>query len=177
MLSILKRTYAQNDGRIFTYHADKGAYAEIKSFEVYIAQIAEQEFYKPIQFFLHKLHGMAARIAGVIHTWNHTNPEDIPITIDEMALGIELAESYIPHAVFAYSPSGNSAYYDSQKILSWVRRHNHWCFKARDIAQGISNMTNANIFPALDLLEQHNYLRQIIIPEKSRICVMHPRFI
>jgi len=112
----------------------------------------------------------------VIHAWNHEQPEQYPITHQEMLLGIQIADAHIAHAYFAFDQSGTSAFYDAQKILAWVKRHGYGRFTSRNIAQEISNMTNANIHPALDLLEQHNILAQIIIPNRSRICVLHPHF-
>ena len=175
--SILDRCYTQNsEYEIFTYKVDREAYLKAKDFELDIKKNANDDHCKSLRFFLDKLHGTATRIAGIIHTWNHEKPEEIPISADEMELGIQIAALHVDHAVFAYSPSGSGAYYDAGKILDWVRSHNKLRFTVREIGQGKYKMTNDKIYPALDLLEEHNYLRQINYPGRSTICVMHPRF-
>ena len=174
---MLARNYTQDSEReIFSCSVETEAYGEIKRYEAVIASHVAEGQYKHMEPFLNKLHGTAVRLAGVIHAWNHEQPEQHPITHQEMLLGIQIADAHIAHASFAFDPTGTSAFYDAQKILAWVKRHGYGRFTSRDIAQGISNMTNANIHPALDLLEQHNILGQIIIPNRSRICVLHPHF-
>jgi len=174
---MLDRNYTQDSGReIFTCSVDREAYETIKRYQATVANLVADGKHKHMEPFLNKLHGTAVRLAGVIHAWNHEHPEQHPITREEMMLGIQLADAHIAHASFAFDPTGSSAFCDAQKILVWVKRHRRGRFTSREIAQGISNMKNADIHPALDLLEQHNILVQIIIPNRSRICVMHPHF-
>lgn len=174
---MLQRNYTQDSEReIFICTVDKDAYREAKQYQAHIANLVAGGKHKHMESFLDKLHGTASRIAGVIHAWTHDQPEQYPITNQEMLLGIQIADAHREHASFAFDPSGIGAFHDAQKILAWVKRHGHSMFKARDIAQGISNMTNVNIYPALDLLQQHYILAQIIIPGRSRLCVMHPQF-
>lgn len=174
---MLQRNYTQDCEReIFTCAVEKDAYQTVKQYEAQIADLVGMGKHKHMEPFLNKLHGTAVRIAGVIHAWNNEYPEQHPITLQEMSLGIQIAHVHINHASYAFAPCGNSAFYDAQKILDWVKRHKYSRFTARDIGQGISNMKNINIHPALNLLEQHNILAQIIIPGRSRICVMHPSF-
>ena len=93
-----------------------------------------------------------------------------------MQAGIQIARAMLPQAEYALSPVGFQAVDDAKKILEWVRRHRHHAFTSRDIAQNSGVRTVDKIFPALDLLEQHNILTQLSVPNKPRMCLMHPLF-
>lgn len=175
--SMLARNYTQNPKReIYVAKADAEAYRQIKEFECYISTGLAQGHFANAQPFMRKLHGTAGRIAFLIHAWRYDQPEAHLISGQDMQLGISIANMLMPHADYAFSPSGLCAYTDAQKILAWVRKHKCGRFTSRDIGQGVENMRKENIFPALDLLAQHNVLAQLIIPNRSRECVVHPQF-
>jgi hypothetical protein len=174
---MLERNYTQDSDReIFYIPIENGAYDEIKRYQRQNEKDIKSGRYAYMKPFMSKLHGTAVRIAGVLHAWKHEFPEQHPITREEIQFGIKIADAYIPHAEFAFREDGVKALNDAQKIINWIKRHSKDTFTARDIAQGVSGMKNDNINPALDLLEQHNVLAQIIFPGHSRICVLHPDF-
>lgn len=175
--AMLERNYTQDSEReIYEIGVTAEAYWEIKEFERYIAEKHEAAGPEHMKAFMRKLHGTAVRIVGIIHAWNYDNPEEYPISREEMLAGIHIAWSIAPHAEYALNPSGLCAYKNAQEILKWVRRHKHPRFDSKEIAQYSGVTATAKIFPALDLLEQHNMLTQLITPKKPRLCVMHPRF-
>jgi hypothetical protein len=175
--SMLGRNYTQDQNReIYTISVSQEAYKIIKSFELEIANQISYSCPPYLISFMKKLHGTAARIAGILHTWIYDEPEKYLVDANEMQAGIAIARMITDHANYAFNPSGLCAYYDALKIIEWFRRHRRYIFTSRDVGQGIGNMTNANTFPALDLLEQHNIITQLITPNHPRICAVHWSF-
>ena len=127
--------------------------------------------------YLRKLHGLVARIATILHIWRYQQPEKDLVSRNDVILAKKIVQQLNIHAEYAFSPSGLSAYYDAQKIIDWLTRHDHSFFTSTDVAKGIESMKNENIFPALDALENLNIIRQHIAPGKSRLCVVHRGFI
>lgn len=175
--AMLERNYTQDsDRKIHEITVTADAYEEIKKFEKEIAENCIERAPGHMKAFLRKFHGTAIRIASTIHAWNYGAPEKNPISKKEVLAGISIAQKIGPHAEYALNPSGLCAHENAQKILAWVRRHRHLRFNSRDAAQGSGVTTTTKIYPALDLLERHNMLTQLITPKKPRECVMHPRF-
>ena len=177
LAAMLKRNYTQDaDRQIFEVKPTQEAYQAMKAFQKQVAAGIEGGAPNHMKAFMRKLHGTAARIAGVLHAWAYDEPEQHPITLREVEAGISIALAISPHAEFAFNPTGLCAYEDAQKILTWVKRHKESMFDSRQIAQYSGVTTNAKVFPALDLLEKHNMLTQQISPCRPRKCVMHPSF-
>ena len=129
-----------------------------------------------LESFVVKLAGTAVRIAGVLHAWQFAKPEQHALSHQTILAGIEITRAILPHARYAFSTSGFRAYGDALKILKWVKRHQQFGFTSRDIAQYSGVKTNEKIFPALDLLAQHNILTQLVTAHKPRVCLMHQGF-
>ena len=127
--------------------------------------------------YIRKLHGLVARIATILHIWRHQQPEKESVSRKDVIVADKIVRQLNTHAEYAFSPSGLSAYYDAQKIIDWITRHRHSFFTSTDVAKGIENMKNENIFPALDALEKLNIIRQHIEPQKARLCVVHKDFL
>ena len=164
----------------FVYTLTSDAYARIKQFE---SECHEQILKTDggVVAFLKKLHGTAVRIAGLIHVWNHYGTSNYQINLAEIEMAINILYPIYTHASYAFSPKGLLGRGDAIKILKWVCKHKKNRFNSRNIAQFVrdaagNKMDNGKIFPALELLEGRNYLRQHIEPDKARECVMHPRF-
>ena len=117
--------------------------------------------------------GMIARISALLHIWRHIDPEKYAVSKNDILLAEYIVNRLVLHAQYAIHPSGLQAYYDSQKIIEWIIRHRCNAFNSTQVARGISGMTNKNIFPALDTLERLNVIRQLILPDKPRLCVCH----
>ncbi|CAK7067292.1 MAG: hypothetical protein DELT_01701 [Desulfovibrio sp.] len=175
--AMLERNYTQDaDREIFEIKPTPEAYREIKAFQKEVAEGIERDTPDYMKAFMRKLHGTATRIAGVLHAWTYDRPEQHLLGLREIQAGISIALAISPHADFAFNPTGLCAYEDAQKVLAWVRRHKGAVFDSKQIAQYSSVTTNAKVFPALDLLEKHNILTQLITPGRPRQCAMHPYF-
>lgn len=177
IMRMLERNYTQEKNRqIFTISVEPNARREIEEFRTEMKNICDEFAYVAEVEFLSKLAGTASRIAGILHAWQYAYPHEELLSQQTMQAGIQIARVISRHAGHALLPSGFRAVAEAKKILEWIRRHRHVSFTSRDIGQGVSGMRNANIFPALDLLEQNNILTQHIIPSKPRMCLMHPSF-
>lgn len=177
--SMLNRNYTQSQNReLLTINLTDSAYHEVKAFQKEMENILtlNSAITDSFKSFIRKLHGTAVRIAGVLHAWRYAEPEKHPIAAQDMQSGISIAHAIAVHAEYAADPIGLCAYANAQKILSWVRRHRHTQFTSKDIAQNSGVKTNDKIFPALDLLERHNILTQVVTPNHPRLCMIHPRF-
>lgn len=179
LTSMLERNYTQESNReIFRIQLEPLARQEIENFQNELRFSGYlNSCHDSLKFFADKLAGTAARIAGIIHAWRVDEPEKCDISQQTMQAGIQIARAMLPQAEYALSPRGFQAVDDAKKILEWVRRHRHSSFTSRDIGQNSGVRTNDKIFPALDLLEQHNILTQLSVPNKPRMCLMHPSFV
>jgi hypothetical protein len=177
--TMLERNFTQENNReIFNIQISASARQRIENFQRGLKNmLSAYSDSSGLQYFVDKLAGHAARIAGILHAWQYDEPEKYDISDQAMFSGIQMAQAILPHARYAHNPSGFQAVKDAEKILSWVRRHRYMAFSSRDIAQYSGVKTNKKIFPALDLLEQHNILTQLVLPQKSRMCLMHPNFV
>lgn len=126
---------------------------------------------------IRKLHGLIARIATILHIWQHQEPDKELVSKHDVLLAEYIVLQVKKHAEYAFSPDGLCAYYDAQKITDWIKRHRYPSFTSTDVAKGVENMRNENIFPALDALEALNIICQHISPGKPRICVVHRNFL
>jgi hypothetical protein len=177
--TMLERNFTQKNNReIFNIQVSPFARQQIEDFQRELKNMLSiYSDSSGLQYFVDKLAGHAARIAGVLHAWQYDEPEKYDISDNTMFSGIQMARAILPHARYAHNPSGFQAVKDAETILIWVRRHGHRVFSSRDIAQYSGVKINDKIFPALDLLAQHNILTQLVYPQKSRMCLMHPEFV
>ena len=177
LTSMLERNYTQECMReIFSIKPEISARQHLEGYHNWIRNNMQFNSHDSLKFFDDKLAGTAARIAGILHAWRYDEPEKHDLSLMTMQAGIQIATALRPHASYALSPVGFQAVDDAKKILEWVRRHRNHAFTSRDIAQNSGVRTVDKIFPALDLLEQHNILTQLSVPNKPRMCLMHPLF-
>ena len=174
---MLERNFTQERERVIhTITVSQDAYDAVKACEGQVGAWLREGKYLHMEPFMRKLHGSTARIAGVLHAWQYDEPELHPVSLATMQTAIAITSALIPHAAYAFDTNGLRAYKDALKIIAWIWRHGKTRFNSRHIAQGIAGMKNENIFPALDLLEQHCVLAQHIDPPHPRECVLNPRF-
>ena len=161
--------------KIDTLTLSAEAVAMLESFADKNERLAQDEDHKPMEAFLHKLRGMACRIAGVIHVWSNFPEWPVEISAETMALAINIAETLIFHAEYAFKPSGLSAVKDAEKIETWIKRHRHYVFTYRQALQGVYGLDKKRLMPALDALQRANKIAQHPDLDKIRICVVNPR--
>ena len=175
---ILDFCYTQDPEReIFNIYCDANAYSLIKDFEAENSRDIESGLYRNMVPFIRKLHGHAARLAGVIHVWNYPRPHEHPITVDEMQAGIALAKIAREHAIIAYNSELRETKHYAIKILEYVQRQD-WSrsrplISAVDLQRNIYGLEKTKCHPALDFLEEHNFIRQHHEPGHARLCILH----
>ncbi|WP_205240613.1 DUF3987 domain-containing protein, partial [Desulfoprunum benzoelyticum] len=163
---MLKRNFTQDKNReIRTVNVTPEAYEHVKDFEKCIKQQIDSGMYLPMQSFLSKAHGAAVRLALCIHAWNNPTPEERPITLEEMVAAVSLMEVIVEHAGSAFAPEHVQTCTDANEILKWIYRCD-WterrAFTDVDVRTAISGLTKKQCHAALDLLGQHNYIRQYL---------------
>lgn len=175
--AMFERNFTQKkDREIFTIQLAPEARMKIELYQRELKETVLPYSTDGLESFVEKLAGTAVRIAGVLHVWQFDKPEQHALSHQTILAGIEITRAILPHARYAFSTSGFRAYGDALKILKWVKRHQQFGFTSRDIAQYSGVKTNEKIFPALDLLAQHNILTQLVTAHKPRVCLMHQGF-
>lgn len=179
---MLKRNYTQDKNReIRTVSVTPVAYELVKAFEQDMKQYVTNPEYLHMSSFLAKAHGAVVRLALCVHAWNNPEPEQLPITQEEMEAAISLMDVIIEHANIAFTPERSQACVDAQEIIDWIHRCD-WAdtipvFQAHDAMNAISGLNKKRCHAALDLLEQHDYIRQYFEAGRDRICVLNPQLV
>lgn len=173
--SMLQRNYSQSGSReIFKCTVSQGGYRKLKNFQLGMHEVtAHSEHDRPLSAYWWRQPGLAARLAAVLHAWHSDEPEKTHISEEDVESACSIVDCIATHGAYAFSPCGIQAYYNAEKIFEWIKRHKFNQFTNTEVAQGVANMRNSNIFPALDALEEINIIRQIVT-KKQRICVVHP---
>ena len=152
-------------------------YDLIKKFEYTNSSAIKNGQYSHMIPFMKKLHGHAVRIAGAIHAWNHSQPDEHPITAKEMHAGIALATIARDHANHVFNTELKQTKKYALKILNYLVRqswkHSRPFILATHLQQYIRGLNKATCYPALDFLEQHNYICQHEEPGHPRLCILH----
>lgn len=179
---MLKRNYTQDKNRVIrTVSVTPEAYDLVKTYEQDMKQYVASPEYLHMSSFLAKAHGAVVRLALCVHAWNNPEPELSPITREEMEAAISLMDVIIEHANIAFTPERSQACVDAQEIIAWIRRCD-WTdtipvFQAHDAMNAISGLNKQRCHAALDLLEQHDYIRQYFEAGRDRICVLNPQLV
>jgi hypothetical protein len=174
---MLERNYTQDSNKnILEISTSSDAYRMIKEFEKSNEQMFNTSASTYLESFTRKLHGSAARIAGLLHIWRHDEPEKYHVSLQDMESGVIIAKTILSHADYAFNPSGLCAFNDAIKIIEWQRRHRHYRFNSRDVGQGIRIDGNDRIYLALDLLERCHIITQAKVPGHPHLCAVHPTF-
>lgn len=179
---MLKRNYTQDKNRVIrTVSVTPEAYELVKAYEQDMKQYVTSPEYLHMSSFLAKAHGAVVRLALCVHAWNNPEPELSQITREEMEAAISLMDVIIEHANIAFTPERSQACVDAQAILDWIRRCD-WtdvtpAFQAHEAMNAISGLNKQRCHAALDLLEQHDYIRQYFEAGRDRICVLNPQLV
>ncbi len=178
---MLKRNFTQDKNReIRSVTMTPEAYEDVKNYETYIKQLIDSGMYLYMQSFLAKAHGAAVRLALCVHAWNNPFPENCPITGEEMLAAISLMNIILEHANIAFSPEYDQTSAEANEILNWIYRCD-WTerrgFTDVEVRTAISGLNKKQCHTALDLLEQHDYIRQYLEAGHDRLCVLNPRLV
>lgn len=179
--SILEFTYTQDiDREIFDIPCDPDARLLALDFREENLRCLEAGQYLHMAPFMRKLHGTAVRIAGCIHGWTFPRPHEHPITVKEMKAGIALAKICRDHANIAFDTKTRETVRFAIKILKyllkqdWTRSQPLPLISASDLQRNIAGLNKAKCLPALDFLEQHNFIRQHHEPRYAPLVILHP---
>nr|WP_241265530.1 DUF3987 domain-containing protein [Streptomyces boncukensis] len=120
-----------------------------------------------------KLVGAAARIAGLLHLAEHlADGYGKPIGAETMTAAIELADYFAAQALMAFDLMGADATQTrATSLLEVLRAHGWESVSRRDLFAKLSRAefpTVAELEPAINLLEDHGYLRVDTPPRKSK---------
>jgi len=126
-------------------------------------RLAPGEDLDPIVDWASKLVGATARIAGLLHLASLDHPCHLsPVTYPPVESAIRIAEYLTEHAKAAYAAMGlDPAIANVPHLLAWIRRARPTTFTRRDAQRATRPRLNtaADLDDALDLLEQHGYIR------------------
>jgi hypothetical protein len=119
-----------------------------------------------------KLAGTTCRLAALLHLAGHLRDGWAqPISPDTLAAAIRLADYLIEHARAVFDLMGaDPRTNDARWLLDWITRTNRTQFTRRDAHRAAPRgrfPKATNLEPALQLLEEHGYLRRVD-PEPSR---------
>lgn len=113
-----------------------------------------------------KLAGAIVRIAGILRLAQEVeNLTPFPkVDIESVRRAISIGRYLIPHARAAYAEMGADPQIENAKrVLRWIEKTGQRSFTKRDAHQGNKGRFKkvADIEPALDLLEEHGYIRAV----------------
>lgn len=120
-----------------------------------------------------KLHGQISRIAGLLHIAENINedienPFNLEVSRDTYQRAIQLGVYYLQNAINIFSNcSGNEEYSSASYLLDKLKKLGKLRINKRDLNQKVKGKLDKLSFEhALDLLEEHNYLRLYQVDKK-----------
>jgi hypothetical protein len=131
---------------------------------------------KHMSSFLHKLHGLACRIAGILSQIDLDN-QSFCVNENHMRQAISIATELIGHEYFATNPCGLMSIEAAQKIEQWYRSHNRSIFEYSDARLGVSShygYGKETMQSALKLLCYKFHIAQIPGLKRAETYVVHP---
>ena len=120
-----------------------------------------------------KLAGGALRIAGLLHMADTLgqNGQNGHISDNELARAIRLCQYLLPHAQAAYAEIGADPAIDAARtILRWIEKTEARSFTRRECYRGVRGplfKSADDCDPALQLLADHNFIRELETAERS----------
>ena len=139
---ILNSNFTQDPKReIYNLELDHTALASLYNFEAQNSS-KSQNGYGHMAAFLGKLHGIAGRIAGILHLWNHYAGgfEMNPISSQTVASGIGIAQAIIPHANHAFGLAGLVGVDPAILISEWIKSARMIYFTYSEAKRGIASI-------------------------------------
>ncbi|WP_049579108.1 YfjI family protein [Streptomyces sp. SBT349] len=128
---------------------------------------------KHIEKWAGKLAGATARIAGLLHLAQHPDAAHArPVDIDTMNAAVTIGDYFTAHALAVFDAMGADPTTDRARALLDVFKANRWTeVSRRDLFSKLSRSefaTVADLEPAVQLLEDHGYLRTDSPPRTGR---------
>ncbi|WP_078661197.1 YfjI family protein [Streptomyces sp. NRRL B-24484] len=119
-----------------------------------------------------KRDGAVARLAGLLHLAEHpTDGWDRPIEAGTLAAATRLGDYFTAHALHVFDAMGADPGRDAARtLLDHLRANPMPAFTKRDLFRAVPRAdfrTISDLGPALDLLEEHGWLRQQTPPPRS----------
>jgi hypothetical protein len=114
--------------------------------------------------------GSVLRIAGLLHVAERQGGTGLAIDEETMAAALEIGDYFRAHALAAFAEMGaDPLVEDAVYVLAWIEREALTAFTKRDAHRGCQRFKKvAEVLPALDLLEQHGYVRRLEPPPGPR---------
>ncbi|PBC78927.1 uncharacterized protein DUF3987 [Streptomyces sp. TLI_235] len=138
------------------------------------ARLAKGGSFAPILKWASKRDGAVARLAALLHLATHpTDGWDRPVEAVTMAAATRLGDYFTAHALLVFDAMGADPNREAARTLFDQLRANPpaGTFTKRELFRTLSAAefrTMAALDPALDLLEEHGWVRQIAGPPPSR---------
>ncbi len=149
-------------------------YLSEKAFEVIETYFAEHEKYllgegQATADWANKYIGAVLRIAGLLHCADMA-PGNCEISATTIGRAIEIGKYFLAHSGYAYSMmSGDINIRKARFVMAKLEKFGQPEVKRSDLFQACRGkffQKTEEIFPTLELLEEHGYLRQVI-PERQ----------
>lgn len=168
------------DGQVepFVIDLDRAAYSEHLEF----ARMVEMEMreggrFESMKDWAGKLPGAAARLAGLLHCVKHpSQPWVEKISLKTMQQALDLAAVFASHAEIAFEVMGaDVAIEGAKKVWRWIEKGRFEFFKKRNCFAGLKSHFKkvVNIEPALEVLEERNYLSSFTHKTRGRPSVIY----
>lgn len=183
VLNVLKQFHTLDPNReIYTIGVEDDALVEIKSFHQEMLSF-QCQFPEDAHAFIKRAHGHAVRLALAYHIWIWSKPHKAKITIHEMQVGIAIIRNLLPHILYAYSPCGFRSLSLAKAIEDNLRKISqrewehflHEGISATEIQKRLGKHAEP-IRNALELLQQHNYVRIYDKGDTKHNVILHPNF-
>ncbi|WP_063770605.1 YfjI family protein, partial [Streptacidiphilus carbonis] len=116
--------------------------------------------------------GTTARIAGLLHLATHPNDGwSRPIHADTLHAAMRLGDYFKTHALVVFDAMGvNTAHKGARTVLEWLHANPTPGFKRTELFSKVNRAdfpTIPDLEPALDLLEDHGWLRRLATPARN----------
>ncbi|MFJ8440095.1 YfjI family protein [Kitasatospora griseola] len=136
------------------------------------ARLAKNGPLRPILKWASKRDGAVARLAALLHLATHpTDGWDRPVEAATLAAATRLGDYFTTHALHVFDAMGADPGRDTARaLLDHLRANPMPTFTKRDLFRAVPRSdfrTIADLAPALDLLEEHGWLRQQAPPPRT----------
>jgi hypothetical protein len=154
-----------SEGQRFTLQFSRPAAEHLEEFRHAVEkQMAESGRLHDLQDWGSKLPGAVARLAGGIHCSLYAGPS-VPEAIERevMEVSVRLGELLICHALAGFRIMQKPEKIEhAEKLVVWIRRNGYSIFNVREMFRAHQSRFGevAAMMPALQLLEDHGYIRQ-----------------
>ncbi|MFF2659294.1 YfjI family protein [Kitasatospora sp. NPDC058032] len=136
------------------------------------ARLAKNAPLRPILKWASKRDGAVARLAALLHLATHpTDGWNRPVEAATMSAATRLGDYFTAHALHVFDAMGADPGRDAARLLlDHLRANPLPAFTKRDLFRAVSRAdfrTISDLTPALDVLEEHGWLRQQAPPPRT----------